>query len=133
MGLLRLTSKSELDRVIRGSRFALVVFTGLACPACEMYKPVLEKLAELVGKDMPVVEYVVDYDPEPALELGIMGTPTTVVYVDGKPVEGFVGAVDLPDLLEFLAKVASKSDKQLAEKLEKLAEKVKPLYGGLYW
>ena len=127
----RLSSSRELREELKRHPVAVVVYTGLMCPACEMYRPVVEEAGRLLD-DVLVAEYIVDYDPEPAIELGIMGTPTTVVYVDGEPVEGFVGAVDLPDLLEFLAKVLRERRPDVADKLEQLAARAKPILGG-YW
>ncbi len=129
--LLRVETSEKLQDILRKHRVVLVAFTGLTCPACQLYRPVLEKLAELVEK-LPVVEYVVDYDPEPAIQLGILGTPTTVVYIDGEPVEGFVGAVDLPDLAEFVARIVARHDVRLARKLEKLAQEAEPVIGYMY-
>ncbi len=127
----RLESSRELREELRRHPVAVVVFTGLACPACEMYRPVVEEAARLLGDDVAVVEYVVDYDPEPAIELGIMGTPTTVVYIDGEPVEGFVGAVDLPELLEYLARVLRERRPDVADKVERLAARARPIMS--YW
>ncbi len=126
MAFESVTSPSKLREIMAKHPVVVTVFTGLACPACAMYRPVLEKLAELVP-ELPVVEYIVDYDPKPALELGILGTPTTVVYVDGEPVEGFAGAVDLPDLLEYLAEFLRGRRLKLAEKLRSKLREAKPV------
>ncbi len=122
----RVTSPGRLREIVAKHPVVVVVFTGLTCPACALYRPVLEKLAELVP-ELPVVEYIVDYDPEPAIELGILGTPTTVVYVDGEPVEGFVGAVDLPDLLEYLAEFLRGRKPEIAERLRSKLREAKPM------
>ncbi len=128
LGLERVTSPARLGEIVSRRPVVVVVFTGLTCPACAMYRSVLEKLAEL-APELSIVEYIVDYDPEPALELGITGTPATVVYIDGEPVEGFLGAIDLPELAEFLAGIASRRDKVLAERLRMVAREAKPVLG----
>ncbi len=123
-----MTSSSRFREIISTQPMVVAVFTSLTCPACAMYRPVLEKLAELASEP-PIVEYIVDYDPEPALELGITGTLATVVYIDGEPVEGFLGAIDLPELAEFLAGIASRRDTVLAERLRMVAREAKPVLG----
>ena len=129
--LLRVEASDKLQEILRRHRIVLVAFTGLTCPACQLYRPVLEKLAELV-EELPVVEYIVDYDPEPAIQLGILGTPTTVVYLDGEPVEGFIGAVDLPDLAEFIARIVRGRDEKLAAKLERMANEAERTISYIY-
>ncbi len=128
--VLKVVKREDLEKIVKSSEFVLVAFTGITCPACQLYRPVLEELGKRVNPLIRVVEYIVDYDPDPALELGILGTPTTVVYVRGEPREGFTGAVDLPDLVEFLADVAKRySMPHIARYLDSVRRSVEPILG----
>ena len=77
----------------------LLVFTSPYCPYCEAYRYILESFWERARKrnlaeKVSIVEVDATENPELAEELGVYATPTTIVYVNCRPVDGFVGLVD---------------------------------------
>lgn len=76
------------------SRHQLVVvdFWAPWCGPCRVVSPVLEELAsEMVGK-ATFGKLNVDDNPLTSQQFGIQGIPTIMVFKDGEPVDGLVGA-----------------------------------------
>ena len=123
---LRLVRDSEefWGIVNRSSKLVFAVFTTPYCSACVMYKPFVEEVAKLLGDVIEFIEVDAYSAPEPAWELGIMSTPTTVLFYKGKPVDGFVGVTDVSGILEFLAEVLANLEPQIAKRARELLEKL---------
>jgi thioredoxin 1 len=82
----------------------LVDFWAPWCGPCRAVGPVLEELdRELEGK-LKIVKVNVDDHQAIAGQLGVRSIPTMVVFKDGKAVEGTVGALSKPQLLEWVNK-----------------------------
>jgi thioredoxin-like negative regulator of GroEL len=96
-------SARDFDRAICSRRVVVALFTSPTCPACEMYRPIFyeaaRRAARMFSGRVAFIEVDVYSVPEKAYELGVMSTPTTVVFVDCKPVDGFVGIADVDELI----------------------------------
>ena len=110
--------------VNNSSKPVFVVFTTPYCSACEMYKPFVEEVAKLLGDMIEFVEVDAYSAPEPAWELGVMSTPTTVLFYKGRPVDGFMGIADVPGILEFLAEVLADLEPEVARRARELLERL---------
>ena len=82
--------KSE---VLESSIPVLVDFAASWCGPCRMMGPVLEQLsAEYEGK-VKIVKVDIDESMDLAQEYRIMSVPNMVIFQNGIPVDGVVGAV----------------------------------------
>ncbi len=67
-----------------------------------MTKPIIEKvIKELEGK-VTLEKLNVDEDPGRAAQFGVMSIPTMVILKDGKEVDRKIGALDEPNLRNWL-------------------------------
>ncbi len=88
------TSYEKFKKILRENKVVVAVFTTPTCSACFMYKPIFYIVAEKLRDKAKWVEVDAYATPEAAVEVGVMATPTTVIFVDGKIVDGFVGILD---------------------------------------
>jgi thioredoxin len=102
MALTKVTERSFEQEVLRCELPVLVEFGSERCAPCKTMAPELEALArELEGK-ASIVTVDVDQCPALARELGVQSVPTFVLFHQGRPVTGRVGAMKRAALRELL-------------------------------
>lgn len=69
----------------------LVDFTAVWCSPCKMLEPVVRQLAQDWNGKVKVVKLDVDDNANLAMEYQVMGVPTLMLFVDGKPVQRVTG------------------------------------------
>jgi thioredoxin len=96
-------NEQNFEREILQSELPVLVEFGAEwCGPCKLVAPELEALArELEGK-AKIVTVDIDRSPLLARELGVQSVPTFVVFHQGRPVGGRVGALKRPQLRELL-------------------------------
>ena len=82
----------------------LVDFWAPWCGPCKSLGPVLEKVETEYGGRFKLVKINSDDEQELAGAFGIRSIPTCVLMVDGKPVDGFMGAQSEGQVKAFLDK-----------------------------
>lgn len=75
------------------------------CGPCRTLGPTLEKVAEERGGAFLLAKLDVDANPGVAGALGVQSIPTVVAFKDGKPVDGFVGAIPEPQVNAFVDRI----------------------------
>jgi putative thioredoxin len=93
----------------------LVDFWAPWCGPCKSLGPVLEKLEADYGGRFKLVKINSDDEQQLAQAFGIRSIPTCVLIKDGKPADGFMGALPEGKLREFLDKHLPSTDELIAE------------------
>jgi len=88
-----ITDDSFNAEVIQSDTPVLVDFWAEWCGPCKMIAPIVEELAEEFGDKIKFTKLDVDANPQSAMNFGIRGIPTLLIFNGGKPVETVVGAV----------------------------------------
>ena len=86
-------TESTFDTEVLGSeKPVLVDFWAEWCGPFHMVAPILDQIAEERGGELRLVKVNIDEQPAIAQRYGIMSIPTIVLFKDGEPVAGAVGA-----------------------------------------
>ncbi len=94
---------ADFDQKVLGADGPILVdFWAGWCAPCRMVAPALEQLAGERDGQIVVAKVDVDQGPATAQRYGIMSIPTLVVFNQGEPVEGTVGAVPYDALNEWI-------------------------------
>jgi len=105
--MLDTTQENFTRDVIEASRetAVLVDFWAPWCGPCKMLSPLLSALeAEFKGR-LKVVKLNVDENQELASRFGVRSIPFVVAFVDGQPVDSFVGVLPGESLRQFAHKL----------------------------
>jgi putative thioredoxin len=85
----------------------LVDFWAPWCGPCKQLTPVLEKVVRAAAGRVKLVKMNIDDHPAIAGQLGIQSIPAVIAFADGKPVDGFMGALPESKVNEFIDRIAS--------------------------
>ncbi len=84
----------ELEDYMKKCRILFINTYTTHCPYCMMFEEVFHIVAEEFQGRAGFIRVNLERDPRVAYKYYIMGTPTTIVVVDGRPVDLIVGYVD---------------------------------------
>ncbi len=99
----------------------LVDFWAPWCGPCRVLGPMLEKLERAYEGRFRLVKINSDQNPELSAKFGVRSIPYVVAFVDGKPVNAFVGALPESELRAFIDKVMPDPAEILRLKAARLA------------
>lgn len=103
-GILELTGSSFASEIVEKKGAAIVYFWAPWCGHCKAFSPVFEEIAaELAGK-VRAAKLNCDEHTPMAVQCNITGTPTIVVFLDGKEVDRIVGGMPKETLKEKILK-----------------------------
>jgi putative thioredoxin len=83
----------------------LVDFWASWCGPCKQLTPVLEKAVRSAKGAIKLAKMNIDEHPAIAGQLGIQSIPAVIAFVNGQPVDGFMGALPESQVIAFLERV----------------------------
>ncbi len=89
----------------------LVDFWAPWCGTCKTLGPIIEKAVNDAGGAVRLVKLNIDDHPAIAGQMGIQSIPAVIAFTDGKPVDGFMGAIPEGQVKAFIEKRVSLSTK----------------------
>ena len=117
-GIIDVNENNFEEMVIEQSHKNPVVvdFWAPWCGPCQILKPVLEKLAKEYGFTLAKVN--TDENQSIAFQYGVSGIPDVRIFVDGKEVDKFVGALPEPQIRQILEKYIKTDIDEYLEKAQ---------------
>ena len=90
--LLDVTKDTFQDEVLQAEGPVVVDFGAVWCGPCKMLDPIVDELATNEwANTVKVVKVDVDHNPDIAMQYGVMGVPTLMVFHDGEMKERMTG------------------------------------------
>lgn len=77
--------------VLGAAQPVMVDFTATWCGPCKMLEPVVKELATLWEGKVKVYKLDVDDHSDIAMQYGVMGVPTLILFVKGQPAQRLTG------------------------------------------
>jgi putative thioredoxin len=114
-------TKNFMADVVEASKKVpvLVDFWAPWCGPCKTLGPTLEKIVREGKGKIKLVKIDIDQNPDVATQMRVQSIPAVFAFVDGRPVDGFMGALPESQVRQFidrLGKMGSRAE-QVAEAL----------------
>jgi putative thioredoxin len=105
------TTQNFVKDVIEASRTrpVLVDFWAPWCGPCKQLTPLLEKVVKAAKGKIKLVKMNIDEHPpifqQIARQMGIQSIPAVLAFVNGQPIDGFLGALPEKQITEFVERL----------------------------
>ena len=100
---------AQLKNALYGCKVAFIMFFGKTCPYCQMFDPIFRQVGGRYSDVANFVKADVEEFYQLAASLGVMGTPTTVAFYNGQPVDLAPGFMTAPQFRMFVESVLSRA------------------------
>ena len=114
---------SFIADVIEASKLQPVIvdFWATWCGPCKTLTPALEKAVLAAKGKVKMVKIDIDKNPAYAGQLRVQSIPTIYAFVDGKPVDGFMGALPDSQVKAFIDKLSASAPASEVDELLAMA------------
>jgi thioredoxin 1/putative thioredoxin len=102
MAVATVTEQTFEREVLLSEVPVLVEFSAEWCAPCKLVAPELQALAHELGDKAKIVTIDIDRSPNISRQLGVQSVPTFVVFHQGRPAGGKVGALKRNQLREMI-------------------------------
>src|SRR5215469_14373876 len=101
------TTQTFVKDVIEESRRqpVLVDFWAEWCGPCKQLTPILEKVVKAAKGKVKLIKMDIDKHPAIPGQLGIQSIPAVFAFVNGQPVDGFMGALSESQVVAFIERL----------------------------
>ena len=114
------TTKDFVRDVIDASRTVpvLVDFWAPWCGPCRQLTPILEKAVRAAKGAVKLVKLNIDEHPQIPGQMGVQSIPAVFAFQDGRPVDGFMGALPESRVKAFIARLIGDESADAAADLD---------------
>src|SRR5437588_9203455 len=108
------TTASFMAEVVDASfdQPVIVDFWAPWCGPCKQLGPILEKVVRGANGAVRMVKLIIDENPEIAQQMRIQSIPAVYAFKDGRPVDGFVGALPESQVKQFVQRLGGGDGKR---------------------
>ena len=114
--VMEFTDANWKSEVLESDQPVIVDFWAPWCGPCKQLGPALEKVVRQANGKVRMVKINVDENQQLAAQMRVQSIPAVFAFVNGQPVDGFMGALPESQLKQFVDRLGSQGG--MAEEIE---------------